>query len=126
MNMVMTGMETGRLRRSWAEGLRHEIEENGKLVSFIFSDREVVTEREKESTIRYIRGYDILCSDSKCARTYYRYVCDEGGSTSHLIEEKSKILNKYEYDAFGNLIRAQKEASNCFRYVGQQYDAVIM
>ena len=49
-----------------AEGLRHEIEENGRLVSFIFSAREVVAEREKESTIRYIRGYDILCSDSEC------------------------------------------------------------
>ncbi len=109
-----------------AEGLRHEIEENGKLVSFIFSDREVVAETEKESTIRYILGYDILCSDSECARTYYHYVCDEGGSTSHILDETGKVLNQYEYDAFGNLIKAQGEVNNRFLYVGQQYDAVTM
>ena len=109
-----------------AEGLRHEIEENGRLVSFIFSDREVVAEREKESTMRYIRGYDILCSDSECARTYYHYVCDEGGSTSHVLDETGKVLNQYEYDAFGNLIKVQEEVNNRFLYVGQQYDAITM
>ena len=63
-----------------AEGLRHEIEEIGRLVSFIFRDREIVAESSKEDTIRYIRGYDILCSDSECVRMYYHYVCDEIGS----------------------------------------------
>ena len=109
-----------------AEGLRHEMEENGRLVSFIFSAREVVAEREKESTIRYIRGYDIVCSDSECARMYYHYVCDEGGSTSHVLDETGKVLNQYEYDAFGNLIKVQEEVNNRFLYVGQQYDAVTM
>ena len=109
-----------------AEGLRHEIEENGRLVSFIFSDREVVAEREKESTIRYIRGYDIVCSNSECARMYYHYVCDEDGSTSHVLDETGNVLNQYEYDAFGNLIKVQEEVTNRFLYVGQQYDAITM
>ena len=109
-----------------AEGLRHEIEENGRLVSFIFSDREVVAESSKEDTIRYIRGYDILCSDSECARMYYHYVCDEGGSTSHILDETGRVLNQYDYDAFGNLIKAQEEINNRFLYVGQQYDAITM
>ena len=109
-----------------AEGLRHEIEENGRLVRFIFSNREIMAETSKEDTIRYIRGYDILCSDSECARTYYHYVCDEGGSTSHILNETGKVLNQYEYDAFGNLIKAQEEVNNRFLYVGQQYDAVTM
>ncbi len=109
-----------------AEGLRHEREENGRLVSFIFSDREVVAEREKESTIRYIRGYDIVCSDSECARMYYHYVCDEDGSTSHILDETGKVLNQYEYDAFGNLIKAQEEVNNRFLYVGQHYDGITM
>ena len=109
-----------------AEGLRHEIEENGRLVGFIFSDREVVAESSKEDTIRYIRGYDILCSDSECARTYYHYVCYEGGSTSHVLDETGKVLNQYEYDAFGNLIKVQEEVNNRFLYVGQQYDAITM
>ena len=77
-------------------------------------------------TVNVIRGYDILCSDSECARTYYHYVCDEGGSTSHILDETGKVLNQYEYDAFGNLIKAQEEVNNRFLYVGQQYDAVTM
>ncbi|MDE7202325.1 MAG: hypothetical protein K2O91_10590 [Lachnospiraceae bacterium] len=36
------------INRYDAEGLRHEMEENGKLMSFIFRDDEVVTE---ESTV---------------------------------------------------------------------------
>lgn len=31
-----------------AEGLRHELEENGELVKFIFSDKEVVAEQESD------------------------------------------------------------------------------
>lgn len=39
-----------------AEGLRHEMEENGRLVQFIFSREEVVTETtDDNSVIRYIR-----------------------------------------------------------------------
>ena len=109
-----------------AEGLRHEMEENGRLASFIFRDREVVAESSKEDTIRYIRGYDIVCSDSECARMYYHYVCDEGGSTSHVLDETGRVLNQYEYDAFGNLIKVQEEVNNRFLYVGQQYDAITM
>ena len=75
-----------------------------------------MAETSKEDTIRYIRGYDILCSDSECARTYYHYVCDEGGSTSHILDETGKVLNQYEYDAFGNLIKAQKEVPVVARF----------
>ena len=49
------------------EGLRAELEENGKLVSFIFNDDKVVTEQSDNITVRYIRGYDIISSDSESA-----------------------------------------------------------
>ena len=58
-----------------AEGLRHEIEENGKLVQFIFNtNREVVVEKSENDTLRLISGYDITVSESEQARTYYHYV----------------------------------------------------
>ena len=86
-----------------AEGLRHEIEENGKLVQFIFNtNREFVVEKSETDTLRLIRGYDITASESKQARTYYHYVSDELGSTTHIFEG-NKLHNYYEYDAFGNL-----------------------
>ena len=61
-----------------AEGLRSQMEENGKLVSFVYADREVITEEDKAGAhIRYIRGHELLASDSERARTYYHYACDE-------------------------------------------------
>ena len=62
------------------EGLRAELEENGKLVAFIFNDGKVVAEKTDNNTIRYIRGYDLVSSDSESARTYYHYAYDELGS----------------------------------------------
>ena len=106
-----------------AEGLRYEIEENGKLVQFIFSNREVAVEQTENDTIRLIRGYDITASESQQARTYYHYVSDEQGSTTHIFEEQ-EIRNYYEYDAFGNLATCEEMIHNRFKYTGQQYDPI--
>ena len=69
------------------------------------------------------------------AKTYYHYVSDEQGSVSHIIRDEDKesgvsaqgreqdrILNQYEYDAFGNTISCKEQVENRFRYMGEQYD----
>ena len=86
------------------EGLRTELEENGRLVSFIFDGDKVVSEKDDENTIRYIRGYELISSDSEKARTYYHYTSDEMGSITHVTDEAGSVLNRYEYDAFGECI----------------------
>ena len=120
-----------------AEGLRAEMEENGQLVKFLYNEnREAVAEEESDgNVIRYIRGLGLISSDSEKAKTYYHYVSDEQGSITHVIngEEKesgelpqedvqSRVLNHYEYDAFGNTIRCEEQVHNRFRYTGEQYD----
>ena len=120
-----------------AEGLRAEMEENGQLVKFLYNeDREAVAEEESDgNVIRYIRRLGLISSDSEKAKTYYHYVSDEQGSITHVIngEEKesgelpqedvqSRVLNHYEYDAFGNTIRCEEQVHNRFRYTGEQYD----
>ena len=120
-----------------AEGLRAEMEENGQLVKFLYNeDREAAAEEESDgNVIRYIRGLGLISSDSEKAKTYYHYVSDEQGSITHVIngEEKesgelpqedvqSRVLNHYEYDAFGNAIRCEEQVHNRFRYTGEQYD----
>ena len=120
-----------------AEGLRAEMEENGQLVKFLYNeDREAAAEEESDgNVIRYIRGLGLISSDSEKAKTYYHYVSDEQGSITHVIngEEKesgelpqedvqSRVLNHYEYDAFGNTIRCEEQVHNRFRYTGEQYD----
>ena len=120
-----------------AEGLRAEMEENGRLVQFLYNeDREVVAEKDYSGNlIRYIRGLGLISSDSENAKTYYHYVSDEQGSVSHIIRgedeesrvseqgrEQDRILNQYEYDAFGNTISCKEQVENRFRYTGEQYD----
>lgn len=113
------------------------MEENGKLVQFIFRGTEVVAEESQESRIRYIRTGELLASDAECARTYYHYASDEMGSITHVTagaakeeggEEEEppgvKILNQYEYDAWGNVTACEETVENRFRFNGQQYDLV--
>ena len=95
------------INRYDGEGLRHEMEENGRLIKFLYNeDREVVAEETSNGTItRYIRGLGIISSDSEEAKTYYHYVSDEQGSITYVLPEDAEILNHYSYDAFGNIIQ---------------------
>ena len=108
-----------------AEGLRSQMEENGKLVSFIYADREVITEEDEAGAhIRYIRGHELLASDSERARTYYHYACDEMGSITDITDCDGTILNHYVYDAFGNRTVEEETVENRFGFAGEMLDAV--
>ena len=108
-----------------AEGLRHEMEENGSLVKFIFNpDREAVVEESRSSLTRYIRSSELIARNTDAARTYYHYVSDEMGSTTHIVDEDGIILNHYTYDAWGNLTAQEEAVPNRFKFTGQQLDPV--
>ena len=111
------------------EGLRHEMEENGKLVKFLYADREAVAEEKEDGKyIRYIRGYDLVASDSECARTYYHYASDEQGSITHVLGEDEigeyDLKNYYEYGAFGDFREKYEEVENRFGYNGEIFDPI--
>ena len=108
-----------------AEGLRSQMEENGKLVSFVYADREVITEEDEAGAhIRYIRGHELLASDSAHARTYYHYACDEMGSITDITDCDGTVLNHYAYDAFGNRTVEEETVENRFGFAGEMMDAV--
>ena len=108
-----------------AEGLRSQMEENGKLVSFIYADREVITEEDEAGEhIRYIRGHELLASDSERARTYYHYACDELGSITDITDCHGTVLNHYAYDAFGKRTVEEETVENRFGFAGEMRDAV--
>ena len=108
-----------------AEGLRHEMEENGSLVKFIFNpDREVIAEQNSLGITRYIRSSELIARNTDAARTYYHYVSDEMGSTTHIVDEDGIVFNHYTYDAWGNLTAQEEAVPNRFKFTGQQLDPV--
>lgn len=115
------------LNRYDAEGLRYEMEENGKLVQFIFNqDREAVVEEDTSGLNRLIRGTELIARNSAAdsARTYYHYASDERGSATHIVDEVGAVQNHYEYDAWGNITAREEQVPNRFTYYGQQIDPV--
>ena len=127
------------------EDLRHELEEDGKLVRYIFRGDEVVAEETEGNIIRLIRGTELLASDADHARTYYHYASDEMGSITHVVTGQGKetaedgqgnesatgieipetsVLNHYEYDAWGNLAVCEETVENRFKFNGQRYDHI--
>ena len=95
------------INRYDGEGLRAELEENVKLVQFIYRDREIIVEEKAEGQVRYLRTDRLLASDAEYAGTWYHYASDELGSITH-VEEGGEILNRYEYDAWGNLTACEE------------------
>ena len=118
------------------EGLRHELEEDGRLVQYIYRGDEIVAEKTEGNIIRLVRGYDLTASEADHARTYYHYASDEMGSITHVMTGQGKesaeggkvpestVLNRYEYDAWGNLAVCEETVGNRFRFNGQQYDPI--
>ena len=121
---VETTIGQVQINRYDAEGLRYEMEENKKLVQFIFNEnREVVVEQSDSDIKRLIRSYDLWASESEPEKTWYHYASDEQGSTIFITDEE-KICNRYDYDAWGNLTTCEEIIPNRFLYAGQQFDQI--
>ena len=73
--------------------------------------------------MRYIRTHELLASDAEHARTYYHYASDEMGSITH-VTGGEEVLNRYSYDAWGNIIDREETVENRFCFAGEQYDSV--
>ncbi len=106
-----------------AEGLRHEMRENEKLLRFVYQNGELLYEEggDKE-TAGYHLGAGIEAV-RRGQRTYY-YHSDEQLSTALITDETGTIKNQYRYDAFGAGLEVSEELPNRICYTGQQYDGV--
>jgi RHS repeat-associated protein len=106
-----------------AEGLRAEIEENGRLTRFLFSGKDAVCKSTEDGSpaLRLVRGRSLISSESADAVKYY-YHLNEHGDTEELISEDGRIANSYRYDAFGNATERKELIPNRYLYAGEQYD----
>ena len=104
-----------------AEGLRHEMEENEKLLRFVYHRGELLYEGGMEEK-SYHLGYGIEAVSGGGEISYYHR--DEQLSTALMTGVAGEVRNYYQYDAFGVLLEAGEKAGNRIRYTGQQYNGV--
>lgn len=52
------------------------------------------------------------------------YVNNAHGDVTALVDATGSVVNRYQYDAFGNTVEAVEKVQNRFRYAGEQYDQV--
>ena len=107
------------------EGLRYELWENGKLSRFIFSGREVVAEVDANNSLKaaIVRGHEILAQKDARDSSYY-YLNNAHGDVVGLIDAAGSMVNRYQYDVFGNTVESQEQVHNRFKYAGEQFDQV--
>ncbi|SDP74441.1 RHS repeat-associated core domain-containing protein [Selenomonas ruminantium] len=122
---VTTKAGMTQVNRYDAEGLRYEMEENGKLVQFIFNEnKEVIAEKEDGNITRLIRTSDLWAMESEPEKTWYHYASDELGSTIFITGQNSEVKNRYAYDVFGNTVDKEELIQNRYQYTGQQFDSI--
>ena len=52
------------------------------------------------------------------------YLNNAHGDVEALTDPSGAVVNRYRYDAFGNIIEARERVHNRFKYAGEQYDEI--
>ncbi|MFS1514767.1 polymorphic toxin-type HINT domain-containing protein [Chengkuizengella sp. SCS-71B] len=108
-----------------AQGWRHAISENGIRSEFTEHFGQVILEQNNVGEVvnRTLRGYSILAQQDHKDNSGY-YLQNGHGDVVSIVDGTGKILNAYEYDAFGNTTNAIEQVANRFLYAGEQFDAI--
>ncbi len=99
--------------------------ENGFNYNFTYDRGNIISETNAagEEISRSIRGYSLLAQNNiKDGMSYY--LQNAHGDIINLVDANGKILNNYQYDAFGNLTASTTTVANRFLYAGEQYDQI--
>jgi len=91
----------------------------------VFSGRDIVSELDSGWSLKHstIRGHELLAHKEVTGKSYY-YVNNVHGDVVGLLDNAGAVVNRYQYDAFGNTVEAVENVKNRFRYAGEQYDQV--
>ena len=105
------------------EYLRAGTVENGKVLRFAYYKGELLAELDAEQGLRgrYVPGYGTAAGWSQGSEGYSFYHLDEQNSTAYITGQMRNVVNRYQYDAFGQVSSAEG-FSNRILYTGQQYD----
>ena len=99
-----------------AKGIRTSKTVGTDVTSFILDGGNVVAEVKGTAVTDYVRGINLICTDSE----YYIY--NAHGDVVSLTSTIGIVTKTYDYDAFGNEANQSDTDANPFRYCGEYYD----
>lgn len=74
-----------------------------------------------EKTIHYAYGGSRISQTTEGRTQFYLYD-SIGRNVSALVSSSGKVLNSYEYDAFGGCLFEEQDVPNVYKYCGEQFD----
>ncbi|MBP2000786.1 RHS repeat-associated protein [Paenibacillus shirakamiensis] len=87
---------------------------------------QVISEADatNQAVANYVWGPDQLLEkrDAASNKKYY-YMYNGHGDVVQIIDENESVVNKYQYDEWGNILQQEEQVPNTFKYAGELQDA---
>nr|WP_245339154.1 RHS repeat-associated core domain-containing protein [Paenibacillus shirakamiensis] len=87
---------------------------------------QVISEADatNQAVANYVWGPDRLLEkrDTASNKKYY-YMYNGHGDVVQVIDENGTVVNKYQYDEWGNILQQSEQVPNSFKYAGEMQDA---
>jgi RHS repeat-associated protein len=115
------------------DGDGHKVREtvNGETLTYLIDTKsltgyaQVVEELQNGTVVRtYTYSHDLLVQDQRTGPTTWSancYLYDGHGSVRALTDGVGQITDRYDYEAFGQLLQSEGTTDNHYRYCGEQY-----
>jgi len=108
------------------QGLRLSKTQNGNKTRYAYNNAgQVITEANasNQQVANYVWGPEKLLAkrDAVTNKKYY-YLYNGHGDVVQMIDENGSIVNKYQYDEWGNILQQEEQVQNAFKYAGEIQD----
>lgn len=111
------------------DGLLYERAENGTVTRFYYDGQALlaeadVTNGEPVLKTRYVGGSDLaMQEDANGTKAYY--LQNAHGDIVSLLDSASNVLNRYEYDIWGQPMVADEQVNNSLLFAGEFWDHTL-
>ncbi|WP_152425893.1 RHS repeat-associated core domain-containing protein [Paenibacillus shenyangensis] len=83
---------------------------------------QVVAEKTADHAFAYIRGDRTLVKKDQNNKKDYYYLYNGHGDVVQMVGTDGNLVNSYQYDEWGNIVKQKELISNSFKYAGEAYD----
>jgi len=81
------------------------------------------SQTDMTGTVYYTRLPDGTLVSERTSRGTYYYLVDGLGSVTAVVDIGEKVVDRYSYDPYGNVVSTSEQVANPFRFDGAYYDS---